>query len=295
MSLATITPLTDTTTVNHRTATAAQTRRITTIPHTTVTTPDAPAAPAATPTRTAHPRRVNPDHHEPIQPLPVQQRAARVIPAPVQETPAPVRIRAVPSGTRARGFALYVGFDEEKAAAAGTDLGHVVEALKRLAAEIAPGSETYAAVALAPETAGGRDVDVVRLALQDPAAVAKSRQASDPIQDRASGVIVDISRKRLLLDNETVPLTYKEFELLQYLVLREGRTIDRAELISSLWQAGDDEVPNERTIDVHIRRLRSKLGRYEDIVRTVRGVGYRFDRHADVAIRHAGAPSPDLF
>jgi DNA-binding winged helix-turn-helix (wHTH) protein len=213
----------------------------------------------------------------------------------VQEAPAPVRIRAVPSGTRARGFALYVGFDEGKAATAGTDLGHVVEALKRLAAEIAPGSETYAAVALAPDAAGGRDIDVVRLALQDPAAIARHRHTEDVVQDRPSGVIVDISRKRLLLDNDPVSLTYKEFELLQYLVLREGRTIDRAELIASLWQAGEEDAPNERTIDVHIRRLRSKLGRYEDIVRTVRGVGYRFDRHADVTIRHTGAPSPDLF
>jgi len=47
---------------------------------------------------------------------------------------------------------------------------------------------------------------------------------------------------------------------------------------------------------VHVRRLRAKLGRYEDIVRTVRGVGYRFDRHADVAIRYGvGTPSPDRF
>ncbi|NNC13474.1 winged helix-turn-helix transcriptional regulator [Planctomonas sp. JC2975] len=230
-----------------------------------------------------------------MQPLPVQQRAARPAEAPAQDAPAPVRIRAVPNGTRARGFALYVGFDEDKAGAAGTDLGHVVEALKRLAAEIAPGSETYAAVALAPEAAGGRDIDVVRLALQDPAAIAKNRQTTEPSPDRATGVVVDISRKRLLLDNENIALTYKEFELLQYLVLREGRTIDRSELIASLWEAGDDEVPNERTIDVHVRRLRSKLGTYEDIVRTVRGVGYRFDRHADVTIRHAGAPSPDLF
>jgi len=116
-------------------------------------------------------------------------------------------------------------------------------------------------------------------------------------EDRAaSGVVVDISRKRLILDNQTVSLTYKEFELLQYLVLREGRTIERAELISSLWSnADEDEIPNERTIDVHVRRLRAKLGRYEDIVRTVRGVGYRFDRHADVSIRYASAPSPDLF
>ncbi len=253
---------------------------------------DAPVV-QSTPTRTAHPRRVHPGQPQPVQPLPVQQRTAPQA-APAADA-GQVRIRAVPSGTRARGFALYVGFDEDKATAAGTDLGHVVEALKRLAAEIAPGSETYAAVALAPEAAGGRDIDVVRLALQDPAAVARSRQASDPAQDRVTGVVVDISRKRLLLDNEPVGLTYKEFELLQYLVLREGRTIDRAELISSLWQAGDDDAPNERTIDVHIRRLRSKLGRYEDIVRTVRGIGYRFDRHADVVIRHAGAPSPDLF
>lgn len=209
------------------------------------------------------------------------------------------RIRAVPEGTEARGFVLYVGIDEAKAAAAGTDLGQIVEALKRLTAELAPTAETYAAVALAPAGAGGRDVDVVRLALQDPSAIAKHRHAVavDEDEDRAaSGVVVDISRKRLVLDNQTVALTYKEFELLQYLVLREGRTIERSELISSLWSAADeDEIPNERTIDVHVRRLRAKLARYEDIVRTVRGVGYRFDRHADVSIRYASAPSPDLF
>ena len=205
------------------------------------------------------------------------------------------RIRAVPEGTEARGFVLYVGIDEDKAAADGTDLGRIVEALKALAAELSPSSETYAAVALAPRGAGGRDVDVVRLALQDPTALAKHRQVPDA-QDRArDGVVVDLSRKRVLLDNTAANLTYKEFELLQYLVLREGRTIERAELITSLWSAGDEEVPNERTIDVHVRRLRSKLGDYEDIVRTVRGVGYRFDRHADVSVRHTSTPSPDLF
>ena len=99
----------------------------------------------------------------------------------------------------------------------------------------------------------------------------------------------------MLLDGSTASLTYKEFELLQYLVLREGRTIDRGEIISALWAAGDAEIPNERTIDVHVRRLRSKLGDFEDIVRTVRGVGYRFDRHADVSIRQASTPSPDFF
>ncbi|MDO9589999.1 MAG: winged helix-turn-helix domain-containing protein, partial [Microcella sp.] len=207
----------------------------------------------------------------------------------VEAAPPAPRLRAVPEGTEARGFVLYVGLDEAKAAAAGIDLGRLVTELKRLTTELAPGSETHAAVALAPTGAGGRDVDVVRLALQDPAALARYRRAPDPASETpAQGVIIDISRKRVLLDGESAALTYKEFELLQYLVLREGRTIERAELIGSLWAdgtEGDDDVPNERTIDVHVRRLRSKLGGYEDIVRTVRGSGYRFDRHADVSIR----------
>jgi len=211
-------------------------------------------------------------------------------------TPEKVHLRAVPVGTEARGFALYVGLDEFKAVEAGTDLGYVVDQLKQLLAQLVPGSETYAAVALAPVGAGGRDVDVVRLALQDPAALARHRRVDEtPAAKTRGGVVVDISRKRVVLDGQSAPLTYKEFELLQYLVLREGRTIDRQELIASLWAAGEDEIPNERTIDVHVRRLRAKLGDFEDIVRTVRGVGYRFDRHADVSIRQASTPSPDFF
>jgi DNA-binding winged helix-turn-helix (wHTH) protein len=211
-----------------------------------------------------------------------------------QNDAAQPRLRAVPAGTEARGFVLYVGLDELKAELAGTDLSQLVAQLKHLVSELVPTAETHAAVALAPQGAGGRDVDVVRLALQDPAALARQRQTPVDEPKPKGGVVIDISRKRLQLDGETAPLTYKEFELLQYLVLREGRTIDRAELIASLWAAGDDEIPNERTIDVHVRRLRAKLGAYEDIVRTVRGVGYRFDRHADVSIRQASTPSPDF-
>jgi DNA-binding response OmpR family regulator len=100
----------------------------------------------------------------------------------------------------------------------------------------------------------------------------------------------------VLLDNVPAALTFREFELLQYLVLREGRTISREELITGLWaDAPVEEVPSERTIDVHIRRLRVKLAQYQDIVRTVRGTGYRFDRHADVSILHTAGPSPDAF
>jgi len=220
--------------------------------------------------------------------------------SPTDPAPAPPgapRVRAVPEGTEARGFVLYVGLDEAKAAAAGIDLGRLVTELKRVTAELAPQSQTHAAVALAPAGAGGRDVDIVRLALQDPAALARYRRGPEPAAKPVEGVVIDISRKRVLLDGETAALTYKEFELLQYLVLREGKTIERAQLIAALWADATEgeDVPNERTIDVHVRRLRSKLGGYEDIVRTVRGAGYRFDRHADVVIRYASTPSPDFF
>lgn len=191
----------------------------------------------------------------------------------------------------ARGFALYVGIDESTAAANGIDLSKLVEALKTLTTELAPSAETYAAVALAPENAGGRDVDVVRLALQEPSATSRLKSKDD----RSGGVVVDISRKRVVIDDEVAPLTFKEFELLQYLVLHKGLTVSRADLITALWRADEDDIPNDRTIDVHVRRLRSKLGRFEDIVRTVRGTGYRYDAHADVLVLFASAPSPDMF
>ena len=211
--------------------------------------------------------------------------------------PAPTPERRVPDGTEVRGFALYVGLADDKIADGDPKLGAIVTRIKQLVAELAPAAETYAAVALAPEHTGGRDVDVVRLALGDPAAHARQKQHEADEQDRAaSGVILDLSRKRVLLDNVAAALTFREFELLQYLVLREGRTISREELITALWSEGsDEEAPSERTIDVHIRRLRVKLAQYQDIVRTVRGTGYRFDRHADVSILHTSAPSPDAF
>ncbi|RGE19180.1 winged helix-turn-helix domain-containing protein [Leucobacter sp. wl10] len=214
-----------------------------------------------------------------------------------QLPPQAVPERNVPEGTEVRGFALYVGLADDKIAEGDPKLGAIVTRIKQLVAELAPAAETYAAVALAPEGTGGRDVDVVRLALGDPAAHARQKQHEAAAEDRAaSGVILDLSRKRVLLDNVPAALTFREFELLQYLVLREGRTISREELISGLWaDAPAEEVPSERTIDVHIRRLRVKLAQYQDIVRTVRGTGYRFDRHADVSILHTSGPSPDAF
>lgn len=191
-----------------------------------------------------------------------------------------------------RGFALYVGLDEAAAAAAGTTLSDVLATLRKAVDGAVPGTESHAAVAYAPSQQRGKNLDIVRLALREPRAVA---ELLPPKPEQKSGVTIDISRKKVIINSEAAPLTYKEFELLQFLVLREGVTVDRADIIDALWSASDVDRPNNRTIDVHVRRLRSKIEPFDDIVRTVRGIGYRFDRHADVSINYGTGRSPDVF
>jgi uncharacterized protein Smg (DUF494 family) len=188
--------------------------------------------------------------------------------------------------TEARGFALYVGVDEATAVAAGVSLSELVTALRKTVAELIPAAagETYAAVALAPKGIGGKPIDVVRTALRDPRALDKltaAKEEHDPLES-PKGIVVDPSRKKVFADGENADLTYKEFELLQYLIEHEGSTISRREIIDVIWNEGEGEIPNDRTIDVHIRRLRAKIAGYEDIIRTVRGGGYRFDKHPEV-------------
>ncbi|MFM6967343.1 MAG: winged helix-turn-helix domain-containing protein [Microbacteriaceae bacterium] len=192
-----------------------------------------------------------------------------------------------------RGFALYVGIDDATAEAAGTTIAELVATLRKTIDEQISGVDSHVAVAYAPPTQRGKNLDIVRLALREPKAVAELLPPKP--ETKRVGVEIDLSRKRVVINDETSPLTYKEFELLQYLVLREGVTVDRSDIIDTLWSASDVDRPNTRTIDVHVRRLRSKLEPFEDIVRTVRGIGYRFDRHADVTINYGTGRSPDVF
>jgi len=194
-------------------------------------------------------------------------------------------LTAVPTQTEARGFALYVGIDEATAAAAGVSLAELVSALRQTVANLVPAAanETYAAVALAPVGVGGRNIDVVRTALHDPRSLNNLVEANQE-QAAAKGIVIDITRHRVFADGANAELTYKEFELLNYLIGNEGETISRRELVDAVWADDTDDAPNERTIDVHVRRLRAKIAGYEDIIRTVRGGGYRFDRHPDVLI-----------
>ena len=193
-------------------------------------------------------------------------------------------IRTSANETEARGFALYVGIDEHTASANGTSLGAIVAALRQTLEQIAPGlaAESYAAVALARAGSGGRNVDVVRTALADPRALERLSEKND--EDAAKGVVIDLQRRKVFLDGLNAELTEKEFDLLKHLVENQGSNISRDELIDTLWATEEGPEVVGRTIDVHVRRLRAKIEGYEDIVRTVRGEGYRFDKHPDVLI-----------
>lgn len=91
-----------------------------------------------------------------------------------------------------------------------------------------------------------------------------------------SGVEIDESNFVATVHGRTLDLTYKEFELLHFLALHPARVFTREQLLSEVW--GIDYFGGARTVDVHVRRLRAKLGEHESLISTVRGVGYGFAR-----------------
>ena len=90
----------------------------------------------------------------------------------------------------------------------------------------------------------------------------------------SGGIAIDRLKHRVTVNDEPVDLTPSEFRLLETLIRQPGRAFDRSELIDAA--LGEDTLVLERTIDVHIRSLRKKLGSVADAIQTVRGVGYRF-------------------
>lgn len=95
-------------------------------------------------------------------------------------------------------------------------------------------------------------------------------------QIHSGDLVVDTNGYTASLHGAPIDLAYKEFELLKYLVQHPNRVFTRAQLLQEVW--GYDYYGGTRTVDVHIRRLRAKLGgEYENLIGTVRNVGYRFD------------------
>jgi DNA-binding response OmpR family regulator len=98
--------------------------------------------------------------------------------------------------------------------------------------------------------------------------------AEDVIQ--AGPVVVDHANYAISVNGRPLELTFKEFELLKFLVAHRGRVFTREALLNQVW--GYDYYGGTRTVDVHIRRIRAKLGpEHEDLVETLRNVGYRFN------------------
>jgi DNA-binding winged helix-turn-helix (wHTH) protein len=186
----------------------------------------------------------------------------------------------------AKGFALYVGISEQDAQDAGLTLAQIAQALKQTIATLVPAkaSETYAAIALAPEGSTGRNLDITRLALREPRATSTPANTEADEKTAAKGLVVDLTRKRLFVDGANAQLTCKEFELFAFLIENTGETVSRKQIADISDRCGES-TPNARTIDVHVRRLRAKIAGYEDVIRTSRGVGYRFDKHPDVLVQ----------
>jgi hypothetical protein len=90
------------------------------------------------------------------------------------------------------------------------------------------------------------------------------------------GLVINFDSYEVTIDSEPLDLTFKEYELLKCLITNKGRVYTRDQLLSTVW--GYDYYGGARTVDVHVRRLRAKLGRHESLIETVRNVGYRFKR-----------------
>lgn len=89
------------------------------------------------------------------------------------------------------------------------------------------------------------------------------------------GLTLDAAGHTVTADSRRIELTYKEFELLRLFLAHPGRALTREELFSQVW--GDNYQGETRTLDMHIRTLRQKLGQYGTHIETVRGVGYRLE------------------
>jgi DNA-binding response OmpR family regulator len=128
------------------------------------------------------------------------------------------------------------------------------------------------------ETAGPAEVDArIRLVI--------GRLAQDQTGSKihASGVVIDEASYSAKVQGRPLDLTFKEFELLKFFATHPSRVFTREQLLSEVW--GYDYFGGTRTVDVHVRRLRAKLGELEPLIGTVRNVGYRFNVFEDDADR----------
>ena len=92
---------------------------------------------------------------------------------------------------------------------------------------------------------------------------------------KAGGIEMDISAHLVYVDGEKIDLSYKEFELLNYFLVNQGVALSREKILNNVWNY--DYFGDARTIDTHVKKLRSKLGAKGDLIKTIWGMGYKFE------------------
>lgn len=103
----------------------------------------------------------------------------------------------------------------------------------------------------------------------------RTSQAASGIKLEAGGITVDKSAHIVMVDGKEVDLSFKEFELLVYFLENEGIALSREKILNSVWNY--DYFGDARTIDTHVKKLRSKLGTKGEMIKTIWGLGYKFE------------------
>lgn len=107
------------------------------------------------------------------------------------------------------------------------------------------------------------------------AILARTNRHNKKDREVFNGLVVDFDGRAVQVDGVNVDMTPREYELIFYLVRKRGIAVSREELLREIW--GEEFEGDDRTVDTHIKMLRSNLGPYRDCIVTIRGMGYKFD------------------
>ncbi len=91
----------------------------------------------------------------------------------------------------------------------------------------------------------------------------------------SGGIVINKSAHSVTIDNKSVELSYKEFELLSYFLENEGIALSREKILNNVWDY--DYFGDARTIDTHVKKLRNKMGEKGELIKTIWGMGYKFE------------------
>jgi DNA-binding response OmpR family regulator len=106
----------------------------------------------------------------------------------------------------------------------------------------------------------------------------RGRQELQPAEIRIADLVIDTNRRRVTRHGAIIPLTSREYQILEHLARHAGKIVTRADLWEHVWASGSE--PDSNVVEVYVRYLRNKLGRSPDLIETVRGAGYLLEDRA---------------